>query len=68
LCFVSVFVFASEINDLGGRWGNTVQALAQYWHPVASSEALDVIYQEMHHASYRRIAWPSKLPEICLYL
>jgi hypothetical protein len=29
LCFVSVFVFASEIDDLSGRWGNTVQALAQ---------------------------------------
>jgi hypothetical protein len=28
LCFVSVFVFASEIDDLGGHQGNKAQALA----------------------------------------
>jgi hypothetical protein len=55
LCFVSVFVFASEIDDLGSRRCDTVQALAQLQHPVASSEALDVRYQGMHHALYRRI-------------
>jgi hypothetical protein len=27
----------------GGRWGNTVQILAQWLRPVASSEALDPI-------------------------
>jgi hypothetical protein len=48
-------VFASEIDDLGSCWGNTVQALAQWWHPVASSEALDVCYWAIDHASYRRI-------------
>jgi hypothetical protein len=32
------------------------QALAQWRHPVASSEALDVLYRAMRPASYRRIA------------
>ena len=32
------------------------QALAQWRHPVASSEALDVLYQGMHPALYRCIA------------
>jgi hypothetical protein len=32
-----------------------VQVLAQWRHPVASSEAQDVLHQAMHPASYRRI-------------
>jgi len=32
-----------------------VQALAQWWHPVASSEALDVLHWAMHPTSYRSI-------------
>jgi hypothetical protein len=39
-----------------GRRGNTAQALAQQWHPVASSEALDVLHRAMHPTSYRCIA------------
>jgi hypothetical protein len=31
------------------------QALAQWRHPVASSEALDVLYWVMHPTSHRRI-------------
>jgi len=50
LCFNNKFV------DHGGRRGNTVQALTQYWHPVASSEALVVLYRAMRPASYRCIA------------
>jgi len=50
LCCFNKFV------DLGGRRGNTAQALAQWWHPVASSETLDVLYRAMHPASYRCIA------------
>jgi hypothetical protein len=49
LCCFNKFV------DHGGRRGNTAQALAQWWHRVASSEALDVIHRAMCPASYRRI-------------
>jgi hypothetical protein len=34
-----------------------VQALARWWHPVASSEALDVLHRAMRRpVSYRCIA------------
>jgi hypothetical protein len=33
-----------------------VQALAQWRHPVASNEALDMLYQAIRPASYRCIA------------
>jgi hypothetical protein len=42
--------------DHGGLWGNTAQALAQWRHPVASSEALDVIHRAMRPALYSCIA------------
>jgi hypothetical protein len=47
LCFVSV---------LCGCRGNTAQVLDQWRHPVASSEALDVLYRAMFPALYRCIA------------
>ncbi len=34
--------------------------LAQWWHPVASSEALDLLYWEMRMVTYRRIAMAIK--------
>ena len=39
-----MFCVSFEIDDLGGRQGNTAQAraLVQWQHPVASSLALDV--------------------------
>jgi hypothetical protein len=39
----------NKIVDHGGHRGDKAQALARWWHPVASSEAPDV-------ASYRCIA------------
>jgi hypothetical protein len=42
--------------DHGGRRGDTAQALDRWRHPVASSEALDVLHQAMCPASYRCIA------------
>jgi hypothetical protein len=39
-----------KIDDHGGRQGNTAQALNQWWHPVASSEAPDVLQQAMRFA------------------
>jgi hypothetical protein len=50
LCVLFKFV------DHGGRWGDTAQALARWWHPVASSEALDVLHRAMRPALYRCIA------------
>jgi hypothetical protein len=45
-----------EFIDNGGRRGKTAQALTQWRHPVASSEALDVLYRAMCPVSYRCIA------------
>ena len=39
----------------GVQRGNKVQALARWQHPVAQSEALDVLYRAMRPALYRRI-------------
>jgi hypothetical protein len=44
-----------EFVDHGSRRGNTAQALARWQHPVAPSEALDVLYWAMHPTSYCRI-------------
>jgi hypothetical protein len=49
LCVLFKFV------DHGGRRGVTAQALARWLHPVASSEAPDVLHWAMCPASYRRI-------------
>jgi hypothetical protein len=59
-----------EFVDHGGRWGDTAQALDQWQHPVASSEALDVLHRVMCPASYRRIHMAikivSNLPAFCV--
>jgi hypothetical protein len=54
-------VFAAKTDDLGGRWGNAVQALAQWQHPVASSKAWDVLHRAMHPTLYRRICMAIKI-------
>jgi hypothetical protein len=41
--------------DHDSRWGNMAQALAQWQHRVASSEALDVLHWAMHPALHHRI-------------
>jgi hypothetical protein len=48
-------VFSTKIVDHGGRRGDAMRALAQWRHPVASSEALDVLHRAIRPASYRRI-------------
>jgi hypothetical protein len=50
-----------EFVNHGGRRGNTVQVLDQWRHPVASSEALDVLHRAMCPASYRRIRMAIKI-------
>ena len=37
------------------------QVLTQWWHPVASSEALDLLHWGMHSVLYRRIAMAIKM-------
>jgi hypothetical protein len=49
-----LFVF-NVFVDHGGRWGNTAQALARWRHPVASSEAQDVLHWAMRPTLYRCI-------------
>ena len=50
-------MFSTEIVDHGGRCGDAMQALAldQWWHPVASIEAQDVLHRHraMRIAPYR---------------
>ena len=48
-------MFSTEIIDHGSRRGNAMQALAQWQHPLALSEALVVLHQVMRPASHRRI-------------
>jgi hypothetical protein len=55
LCVFNVFV------NHGGCWGNMAQALAQWWHPVASSEARDALHRAMHPVLYRRICMGIKM-------
>ncbi len=48
-------MFSAKIIDHGGRCGNAMRARAQWWHPVALSEAQDVLYWAMCPPSHRRI-------------
>jgi hypothetical protein len=52
LCFVSVF-FLFKIVNHGGHRGDTVRALARWWHLVASHEATDALHRAMRIAPYR---------------
>jgi hypothetical protein len=56
LCFVSFLCVLFEIVNHGGRRGNMAQALARWRHPVALSEALDVLHRAMCLTLYRCIA------------
>ena len=48
-------MFSTKIVDHGGRRSDAMQELARWQHPVASSEALDVIHWAMHPAWHRCI-------------
>ena len=64
-CVVVVFLCITfDILNHGGRRGNTGQALAQWWHPVASSESLDVLHWEMCPALHRRIPMAVKIASV----
>jgi hypothetical protein len=53
---VSVLCFLFEFFDHGGRRGDTAHALARWRHPLASNEALDMLYRAMRPELYRCIA------------
>ena len=54
-------MFSTKIIDHGGRWGNTAQALNRWRHPVASSEAPDVLHWAMGPALYPCMAMAVKI-------
>ncbi len=54
-------MYSNDFDDHGSRQGDTAQALAQWRHPVASSEALDVLHWAMRPALYRRIRMAIKI-------
>jgi hypothetical protein len=45
----------------GGRWGNTEQVVAQWWRPVASRVALDMLHQAMRFLLHRQTAMAIEL-------
>jgi hypothetical protein len=51
-----LFAFCS-----GGRWGNTEQVVAQFWHPVASGVALDMPHWAMLSVLLKRTAVAIKM-------
>jgi len=55
LCCFNKFV------DHGGRRGDRAQALALWQYPVASSEALDVLYWTMRPMLYHCIAMATEI-------
>ncbi len=63
-----MFCVLFKIDDLGSCRGNTVQALTQWQHPVASSEALDALHQamciELHIYITMAIKTIDKLPAV----
>jgi hypothetical protein len=64
LCFVSDFFVSFKNVDHGGCWGNITRALAQWWHLVASDEAMDALHQTMHPTLHRRICMAIKIASI----
>jgi hypothetical protein len=54
-------VISTKIVDHGGRRGDAMRELARWRHPVASSEALDVVHWAMHPAWHRRIRMVIKI-------
>ena len=56
--------FCNKLADHGGRRGYVAQALTQWRHSVASSEALDVLHWMMHPALYRRICMKIQIASV----
>jgi hypothetical protein len=54
----------TNIIDHGCRRGNVMRALAQWRHPVASSEIRDVLHRAMRPASHHRIRMAIKIASV----
>ena len=67
---LSVLCCFNKFVGHGGHRGDRAQALARWGHPLASSEALNVLYWAMRPALYRCIAMAieivSNLPSFLL--
>ena len=66
LCFVAVFddLMMKNIRKTGvgmSDWWLSEQVLTWWWHPMASSEVLDLLHQTMRMVSYRRIVMSIKI-------
>jgi hypothetical protein len=61
LPFLLVFCVFHQNFDHCSRQGNTVQTLARWQHPAASSEALDVLHWAMCPASQQPIPMVIKI-------
>jgi hypothetical protein len=58
---VSFLYFFNKFVDHGRQQGDTAKAITQWWHPVASSEARDVLHRAIRPASYRLIRMATKI-------
>ncbi len=56
--FVDCYLFAC---CPGGRWGDTDQVVAQWWHPVASGVALDMLHWAIRFVLHWRTAMTIKM-------
>ncbi len=56
ILFLLVFCVFQQNCDHGGRQSNTAQTLAQWRHPVISSEALDVLHRAMRPSLHQCIS------------
>jgi len=62
LCFVSALcVFNEFVDRHGSHRSNVAKALTQWWHPVASSVALDVLHWAMRPMLYHLICMVIKI-------
>jgi hypothetical protein len=59
-----MFCVLKEFVNHGCRQGNAAEALAQWQHPVASSEAWDVHHRAMFPALHRHICVSIKMASI----
>ena len=54
-------VVSTKFVNHGGRRGDAAQALTQWWHPLASSKARDVLHWVLRPALYCRIRMVIKI-------
>jgi hypothetical protein len=59
--FVGIFVDCCLFACCPGGWGNTEQVVAQWWHPVASGVALDMLHWAMCFVLHQQTAMAIKM-------